>query len=218
MANEAEPGVPRGWRTSQVYAMAGICLLVGLALGYLFRGSASRTAQSSSASTVAAEAGASPGAQPKMPSLDDMKHMADKKAEPLLAELKKNPNNSQLLNQIGTLYKATHQFKEAAGYFQKAIEVDPKNVAARTDLASCLFYEGDADGAIQQLQQSLTYDPKDVNSLFNLGMIRLQAKNDPSGAVTAWQQLLKLNPTLTEDKKAAVQKLIAQARKPKVSE
>ena len=153
-----------------------------------------------------------------MPSLDDMKHMADKKAEPLLAQLKKDPNNSQLLNQIGTLYKATHQFKEAAGYFQKAIEVDPKNVAARTDLASCLFYEGDADGAIQQLQQSLTYDPKDVNSLFNLGMIRLQAKNDPSGAVTAWQQLLKLNPTLTEDKKAAVQKLIAQARKPKVSE
>ena len=153
-----------------------------------------------------------------MPSLDDMKHMADKKAEPLLAQLKKDPNNSQLLNQIGTLYKATHQFKEAARYFQKAIEVDPKNVAARTDLASCLFYEGDADGAIQQLQQSLAYDPKDVNSLFNLGMIRLQAKNDPSGAVTAWQQLLKLNPTLTEDKKAAVQKLIAQARKPKVSE
>ena len=153
-----------------------------------------------------------------MPSLDDMKHMADKKAEPLLAQLKKDPNNSQLLNQIGTLYKATHQFKDAAGYFQKAIEADPKNVAARTDLASCLFYEGDADGAIQQLQQSLTYDPKDVNSLFNLGMIRLQAKNDPSGAVKAWQQLLKLNPTLTADKKAAVQKLITQARKPKVSE
>jgi cytochrome c-type biogenesis protein CcmH/NrfG len=45
----------------------------------------------------------------------------------------------------------------------------------------------------------------------------LQAKNDPSGAVTAWQQLLKLNPTLADEKKAAVQKLIAQARKPKAS-
>jgi cytochrome c-type biogenesis protein CcmH/NrfG len=42
-------------------------------------------------------------------------------------------------------------------------------------------------------------------------MIRLQAKNDPSGAVTAWQQLLKLNPTLAENKKAAVEKLIAKA-------
>ena len=153
-----------------------------------------------------------------MPTLDDMKHMADKKAEPLLAKLKGDPNNSQLLNQIGVLYKATHQFKDAAGYFQKAVDADPENVAARTDLASCLFYQGDADGAIQQLQQSLSYDSKDANSLFNLGMIRLQAKNDPQGAITAWQQLLKLNPTLADDKKAAVRKLIAQAKEPKVSE
>lgn len=218
MANEAEDGVPRGWRTTQVYAMASICLVIGLALGYLFRGSASRPVSTLPAASMSAAAGAPAGTQPQMPSLEDMKHLADKKAEPLLAKLKTDPNNSELLNQIGTLYKATHQFKEAAGYFQKAIDVDPKNVAARTDLASCLFYEGDADGAIKQLQQSLSYDPKDANSLFNLGMIRLQAKNDPTGAVTAWQQLLKLNPTLAEDKKAAVQKLIAQARKPKASE
>ena len=217
MANEAEPGAARGWRTSQVYAMATICLVVGLALGYLFRGSASRSAQSSPAPQVAAAPGI-PSGTPQMPRLEEMKHMADKKAETLLAKLKSDPNNSDLLNQIGTLYKSTHQFKEAAGYFQKSIDADPKNVAARTDLASCLFYEGDADGAIQQLQQSLTYDPKDANSLFNLGMIRLQAKNDPSGAVAAWQQLLKLNPTLSDDKKAAVQKLIAEARKPKVSQ
>lgn len=153
-----------------------------------------------------------------MPSLDDLKHMADKKAEPLLAKLKTDPNNSDLLNQLGTLYKATHQFPEAAGYYQKAIEADPKNIGARTDLASCLFYQGDADGAIKQLQQALTYDPKDANSLFNLGMIRLQAKNDSSGAVTAWRQLLKLNPTLPKEKKQTVEKLIAQAQQTKLAQ
>jgi len=209
MENAAEPEVPSKWKAGQVYAMAGICLTVGLALGYLFRGSASgptRAAQSAQMSPAPA------GSQPQMPSLDDMKHMADKKAEPLLARLKTDPNNSTLLNQIGTLYKATHQFKEAAAYYQRAVAADPKNVAARTDLASCLFYEGDADGALNQLQQSLSYDPKDANSLFNLGMIKLQGKNDPNGAVTAWQQLLKLNPALADDKKAAVQKLIAEAK------
>jgi cytochrome c-type biogenesis protein CcmH/NrfG len=153
-----------------------------------------------------------------MPSLEDMKHMADKKAEPLLANLKADPNNSDLLNQIGTLYKATHQFKEAQGYFQRAIEANPKNVASRTDLASCLFYQGDTDGAIQQIEKSLTYEPKDANSLFNLGMIRLQGKKDPTGAITAWKKLLKLNPALAADKKAAVEKLIAQARAPQLSE
>ena len=220
MANEADSGVSRGWRTSQVYAMACICLAIGLVLGYLYRGSASSHVSVPQAAQAGVPASASAGIHPQMarPSLEDMKHMADKKAEPLLAKLKNDPNNSQLLNQIGTLYKATHQFKEAAGYFQKAIDADPKNVAARTDLASCLFYDGDADGAIQQLQKSLSYDPKDANSLFNLGMIRLQAKNDPSGAISAWQQLLKANPTLPEDKKAAVEKLIAQARQPKISQ
>jgi len=46
------------------------------------------------------------------------------------------------------------------------LQVKPKDVAIRTELASCLFYDGDADGAISQLQQGLHYDPKDANSLF----------------------------------------------------
>ena len=203
---------PHLWRTPQVYAMAGFCLLIGLVLGYLFRGSASH-----SPAPQVAQAATAPAEHPKMPSLEDMKRMADKQAEPLLAKLKADPNNSDLLNQVGTLYKATHQFKDAAAYFQKAVDANPKNVAARTDLASCLFYEGDSDGALQQLEKSLTYDPKDANSLFNLGVIRLQAKNDPAGAIKAWQQLLKSNPTLPDDKKTAVQKLIAEARQPKVN-
>jgi len=194
--------------------MAVLCLLIGVALGYLFRGSASRAVPTATAPTAAdPAAAASPGTHSQMPSLEDMKRMADKKAEPLLEKLKTDPNNSDLLNQIGMLYKATHQFKEAAGYYQKAVDANPKNVAARTDLASCLYYEGDVDGAILQLQQSLSYDPKDANTLFNLGMMRLQGKNDANGAVTAWQQLLKLNPNLEDAKKTAVEKLIAQAQK-----
>jgi cytochrome c-type biogenesis protein CcmH/NrfG len=219
MANETESGLPRGWQSAQVYVMAAICLLIGVALGYLYRGSASGSVPTSRTAQIPAPAAGAPeGTHPQMPSLENMKQMADKQAEPLLAKLKTDPNNSSLLNQIGTLYKATHQFKEAAGYFQRAIDADPKNVAARTDLATCLFYQGDADGAIQQLQKSLSFNPKDANSLFNLGMIRMQAKNDRRGAVTAWQQLLKLNPRLPDEKKAAVQKLIAQAETTRVSE
>jgi len=217
MANEAEPGVPRGWKSTQVYSMAVICLVIGIALGYLFRGSASRSVPTSPAKQTAATADAPASTPPQMPSLEDMKRMADKKAEPLLAKLKTDPNNSDLLNQIGTLYKATHQFKDAAGYYQRAVDANPKNVAARTDLASCLYYQGDVDGAIKELQQSLGYDPKDANTLFNLGMIRLQGKNDPNGAVTAWQQLLKLNPKLADEKKTAVEKLIAQTQKRSVT-
>jgi len=196
--------------------MAGFCLVMGLLLGYLFRGSASPktiaagSALEAVASPQAATANTPPAQQ--MPSLDQMKQMADKKAAPLLAKLQTDPNNSSLLNDVARIYKLTHQFKPAMEYYQKAIQADPRNVGARTDLASCLFYEGDADGALKQLEQSLQYDPKDANTLFNLGMIRWQAKSDAGGAIKAWQQLLKLNPKLADDRKAEVEKLIAQAR------
>jgi len=56
----------------------------------------------------------------------------------------------------------------------------------------------------------LTYDPKDANCLFDLGMIKLQGKQDGKGALAAWQKLLKSNPQLSPDRKAIVQKLMAQ--------
>jgi cytochrome c-type biogenesis protein CcmH/NrfG len=141
-----------------------------------------------------------------------MKQMADKKAEPLLEKLKSDPNNSDLLIQAGNIYLSTHQFKEAGGYFDRVLQIDPKNVAIRTEMASCLYYSGDVDGAISQLQRSLHYNPKDANSLFNLGMMKWQGKQDSKGAVAAWQELLKSNPELSPERKATVQKLMADVQ------
>ena len=200
------------WHAKQVYAMAAICLVVGLAIGYLFRGSQSPAPPAANIQANAQSAVPAGHMGGQMPTLEQMKQMADKKAEPLLEKLKGDPNNKDLLIQAGNIYLATHQFKDAAGYFDKALQVDPKNVALRTQLASCLYYNGDADGAISQLQQALHYDPKDANSLFNLGMIKWKGKQDSKGAVEAWQQLLKSNPQLSADRKATVQKLLADVQ------
>ena len=198
------------WQAKQVYAMAVISLVVGLAIGYLFRGSQSQApAQPSANAQPTAPAGGMGG---KMPSLEEMKQMAEKKAEPLLEKLKSDPNNKDLLVQVGNIYEATHRFKDAATFYGRALQVDPKNVVLRTQMASCLYYDGDVDGAITQLQQSLQDSPKDANSLFNLGMIKWRGKKDSKGAVAAWQQLLKSNPQLSADRKAHVQKLMADVQ------
>ena len=213
----SDPSIPSKvgaqWKPAHAYAMAVVCLAVGLALGYLFRGSESPYAPALPSIGTATAAATARTGMGGMPTLEQMKQMADKKAEPFLEKLKADPDNPALLNQVGTLYKATHQFKAAAAYYERALQADPKNVAVRADLASCLYYEGDIDGAISQLQQALKYDPKDANSLFNLGMIKWHGKKDAGGAVAAWQQLLKSNPKLADDKKVEVQKLIAQAKR-----
>jgi len=211
-----------GWKSSQVYMMAVLCLLMGLAVGSLFRGSeppshtAPMSAQAASRS-VPPQPTISPNspntAMHAMPSLEEMKAMADKKAAPWLEKLQSDPNNAHLLNQIAMIYKATHQFQDAAEYYRRVLAADPKNVGARTELASCLYYQGNVDGALAELQQSLHYNPKDANSLFNLGMIRWQGKNDAAGAVSAWEQLLKANPRLDAGKKTQVERLIAEAKR-----
>jgi len=135
--------------------------------------------------------------------------MADVQVSALMEKSKSEPKNAALLVQIATIYQGAHQFQEAASYFDRALEIDAKNVPARTELASCLYYTGDADGALSQLNQALKYAPNDTNALFNLGMIKYRGKKDPAGAVTAWQKLLKVNPNL--ERKALVEQLIAEA-------
>jgi len=145
-----------------------------------------------------------------MPTMEDMKRMADKQAEPLLAKVKADPKNADLLNKTALTYKAAHQFKEAIPYFQKALDVDPKNVAIRDDMASCMYYTGDVDGALAELDKSLTYDPKHPGTLMNIGIIKWKGKNDVAGAVAAWQALLKRNPNFPQ--KAVIEHMITEAQ------
>lgn len=198
------------WTTKQVYGMAAVCLVAGLLAGYLFRGSASPSPNPSPGQAQPASAQASRSGAHPMPTMEQMKQMADTMAAPLAAKLKTDPNSPKLLLQLAAIYSKTHQFKEAAVYYEKALTVDPKNIEARNEWASCLYYAGDSDAALAQLQQSLKQDPNNINALFNLGMVRWKGKNDSAGAIAAWQKLLKQNPAL--DRKPIVEQMIAEAR------
>lgn len=188
--------------------MAAVCLILGIAIGYLFRGSKSTVPVVTNTRKTSAPAGGMGG---EMPSPEQMKHGADIQAAPLLEKLKSDPNNSSLLIQVGSIYERAQQFKEAAPYYNKVLQIDPKNVTARTELASSLYYNGSVDEAIQQLNQSLEYSPNDANSLFNLGAMKWRGKHDAAGALAAWQKLLKTNPKLSADKKTTVKQLIQEA-------
>jgi len=214
--NEVRETSP-AWKPAQTYTLSVICLIIGLAIGYFLRGSAapSQTAEATSPVPVAQQtqdphAGMAQQPQQHMPSLDEMKKMADKQAAPLLAKLKTDPNNPDLLNQLGVMYRATHQFKTAIDYYQKSLAINPKNIGARTDMASCMYYLGDTDGALAELDKSLTYDPKHIGTLINIGIIKWKGKNDVDGAVTAWQKALKL--TANPQEKEVIEHMIAEAR------
>jgi cytochrome c-type biogenesis protein CcmH/NrfG len=190
-----------------VYLLAAICLVAGLATGYLLR-AWRMPAQPVQARVTRPH----PPMGGRRPSLEEMKAIADKQAEPLVAKLDKDPKNADLLVQVGAIYHGAHLFKQAAEYYDRAVVVRPNDVAIRTKLASSLFRMGAVENAIDQLNQALTYDPKDANTLFNLGLVEWEGKQDGKSALVAWQKLLKTNPQLSPDRKAMVEKLIAQVK------
>jgi len=214
-----------GWQPIQLAVMCVVCLATGGVAGYLLRGSAPTPLQAPAARAVATatptqatdESASQLQPQPpnKMPTLDDMKRMADVKAAPLLAKLKSDPQNPRLQNEIGLIYESAHQFKEAAGYFERSLHYDPKNIGVGADYASCLYYSGDVDGALAQLDKSLAYDPKHAGTLMNIGIIRWRGKNDVDGAVAAWEKLLQYHPDFPQ--KELVQSMIRQAKQTKTA-
>jgi cytochrome c-type biogenesis protein CcmH/NrfG len=194
-------------QSRHVYLLAALCLVAGLATGYLTRGWR-MPANAVQARVVMPH----PPLSGRRPSLEELKQMADKRAAPIVAKLEKDPTNTDLLVQAGGIYHGAHQFKQAAAYYDRAVAVKPADVAIRSKLATSLFRMGAVDNAIDQLNQALGYSPTDANSLFNLGMIEWQGKQDGKSALAAWQKLLKTNPQLPAERKAQVQKLIAEVK------
>jgi len=185
------------WTSTQAYTMAVICLLVGIAGGWLIHGSQPSAAvvpSEISAAAPSAEMAASQNPVTQMPPPTQLKQMADTQAAPLVERLKSDPNNGELLANIGNLYYDAKQYPTAIEYYQRAVKVLPNNAGLRTDMATAYWYTGQADTAIAEFQKALSYEPTNGNTLFNLGIVQWQGKMDVPGALATWQKLLDTNP------------------------
>jgi cytochrome c-type biogenesis protein CcmH/NrfG len=198
----------RNWTSKQAYTFAVICLLFGVAFGYLVRGSSGSDDSGNVAASTAMPAGMQQTAQ--QPTSEQMAQMAAKQAAPLLEQLKTTPSDAALLAKIANVYYDAQQFDQAISYYQRSLKIRPENVDVRSDMATCYWYKNDANDAIAQYEKSLTYNPKHASTLYNLGVVRWQGKGDPQGAVKAWQTLLDTNPNY--ENKARVLELISRAR------
>jgi cytochrome c-type biogenesis protein CcmH/NrfG len=196
------------WTGTQAYILAVFCLVLGVALGYLFRGSASPASETTvvprandSAASASTQAQVTPAQQ---------KEMLNQSVAPLLETLKTNPDDVDTIVKVGNLYYDGQQYQEAVKYYRLAAKNQPKNADLLTDLGTSLWYTGDADGAIAEFQKALKYQPDHPGTLFNLGIVRWQGKSDPKGAVEAWEELLQKNPNYPQ--KQQLQEYIEKAK------
>jgi tetratricopeptide (TPR) repeat protein len=196
------------WTSTQAYALSVICLLIGVAVGYLVRGSAPADDASSQTRSAASESPSALSAA-QQPSTGQLRQMADTQAQPLLKQLESDPKNPALLYQVGNLYYDAQQYPEAVKYYGQSLNIDPKATDVRTDMATAYHLMGQPDRAIQEYDAVLKMDGKHANALFNEGMVKWQDKMDLNGAIASWKRLLEAHPDYAQRDK--VEKLIAQA-------
>ncbi len=201
------------WTGAQAFGIALVCLLLGLAGGWFIKKTLAHSSAPAATvpGSIPSQTSAPSASLPMAPAPQELQQNAETQAAPLLAQLKTAPNNAGLLENIGNLYYDSQQYPAAIDYYQRCLNLQPSNTDVRTDMATAIWYTGNADGAITEFNRSLAYEPTKSNTLFNLGIVLSQGKHDSAGAVAAWQKLLAANPNY--ENKEKVQQLIAAAKK-----
>ena len=113
----------------------------------------------------------------------------------LEAAVKKDPQNLQALITLGNLYFDSRQPQKAVSAYERALTINPKNPDVRTDLGTMYREIKDYDGAVKEFREAAQMDPSHKNSRFNLAIVLQMDKKDIKGAIAAWQDYLRVDPT-----------------------
>jgi cytochrome c-type biogenesis protein CcmH/NrfG len=191
-------------RSTKVYGLAVLCLLSVILIGYLAHASFQTNAVKPQVARPAVAHASDVKITP-----NQLKKMADKQAEPLLARLRQSPNDPVLLTETAKIYYQTRQFPMAAKYYEDSVRVKP-DAAVLVKLGGAYHFGGDDEKAIGAWNHALRLEPNNPDALFNIGIVKWQAQGDRKAAIAAWQKLLKTNPN--HPKRAQVEALLAQAK------
>ena len=110
--------------------------------------------------------------------------------------LEANPKDLEALIALGNANFDIQRFDKARELYLRALEVDPMNSVVRTDLASSYRNLGELELAFKELNHVLAIDSNHETALYNLGVLLLNDKHDPKGAIEAWEKLIATHPNL----------------------
>jgi cytochrome c-type biogenesis protein CcmH/NrfG len=198
-----QQGKTSGWTNTQVFTAIVVVLILGGIGGYLLH-------SSGNSSQGAAPASSAPASLPPTSMANMQAQTWEAQTKPLLDRLNANPHDVSAMVELGNLSFDSSQWSAAIGYYTRALNENPHNPDVRTDMGIAYYYTGDADRALKEFDQALKDDPRHVQTLYNVGVVKMGGKNDAKGAVEAWESLLKINPNYSQRTK--VESMIAEAR------
>jgi len=112
----------------------------------------------------------------------------------LQEEAAQNPKDPDIPLKLANFLYDQRQYPQAIEWYQKALNLNPNNVNARTDLGTAYYYTGQSSEALKQYSQSLAIDPDHKPTLLNVIVVNLEGTHNFAAARKAWDHLHKLDP------------------------
>ena len=105
-----------------------------------------------------------------------------------------NPKNAEANRVLANAYFDTKQFEKAEKHYAIVLELDAKDVDARTDLATTFAERAnpDLDRAVAEFRKSLEINPKHEPTLYNLAVV-YSRRGDTENAQKLFAQLEQIN-------------------------
>jgi tetratricopeptide (TPR) repeat protein/lysophospholipase L1-like esterase len=100
---------------------------------------------------------------------------------------------SSMFNNQGSALQARGKIPEAIASFQKAVELNPRNVSARHNLGETLKSAGRIEEAAAEFQKALEIDPEYSPAHYSLGLVLLE-KKQRADASAHFERALKASP------------------------
>mgnify|MGYP000701777356 CR=1 FL=1 len=130
----------------------------------------------------------------------------------LMDKVRQDPNDTAAWIQLGHLHFDRNAVPEAIEAYEKALALEPNNALVRTDLGIMYRRANRPEDAVREFDRAIAIDPKLENPHFNKGIVLLHDLEDREGAIRAWEELLRLNPTAMAPNGQSVDQLIMHYR------
>jgi tetratricopeptide (TPR) repeat protein len=97
-----------------------------------------------------------------------------------------------LMEQAGSAVQS-RQLSRAEEIYTRVVKLVPEFSEGWNRRATVRYYQKDYHGSLQDIRQTLALEPRHFGAVWGLGMI-LGWERDFSGAISAFERLLKINP------------------------
>ncbi|MGL5317842.1 MAG: tetratricopeptide repeat protein [Bacteroidales bacterium] len=104
-----------------------------------------------------------------------------------------NPENAILLSNLGTIQRKLGKNDEALQSYSTGLLFASKSPALLLNRAELLFELDSISGAVDDLNQLIAIDHKNMDARYLRGMIYLE-KSDTTAAINDFEEMLELNP------------------------